>query len=406
MANAVHTLKDPFAGHQDLKEFKTQAEAGVPKAKSFLSDITTKVQSVATGYTEALADSQSNWVSDDNISVGPLTNITTATSTVLLMSITTDLDNIIGDVDKVAKDIKQIEDDYATAQNLRPGCYVLNGQEVTSSTAGATWDDRDNNKIKNANSDLADKVKKAEQAVQSIVTAANAVDLSINDSTMESGDFSGYKAYENDTVQREGKKNIITSVLSYLFGMAEGMLNNGEGALEGIVLGVTSILGNLGIQIPAGITTFIEGLADSGFVEGLADNLFDMFGGDESMREYGRHAGALGEIIGCAFIPGGSLIYGLVQFGKSVKKAHDEGKDLSDWSNLLWPIIDGVSSGFLEGSLIGKAILALTKTGIVSDVSSMIFGGNPITGILSGGWDKVKDTVSGWWDSLMGLFQN
>ena len=400
MANTSITLNNPFDGHEQLKTFRTEAEAAVPKAKSFLDTASTKVTNASTALVSASSDSNANWVSDDNISRAPLENLNTAVTTRLLVSMDADLKNIIDDVDQVAKNIKEIEDQYKTALSYKPGCYMKDGNEVDSSTAGAVWNDNDNNKIKKANDQLKEMVDDAEEEVKSLVESISAIDLGITDDAMKTGNFGAYKGYDNEKIKREGKVGFIKSALSFLYGMIEGVLSDGEGAIEGIVMGVSSLLTNLGIEIP---DTVVNMLGSLELVEGFADSLAEKLGIDQTMREKGNKFGQVGGIFGCALLgPVGNIIYGLATFGKEVKKAQQEGKDIKDMKNLIMPLIKGGLAGIADSSLIGQLILIFTNTDmggdIISSATSLLgqlfgSGGGGLGSLFSGIGNAAKD---GW----------
>ena len=405
MANSSATLNNPFTGHEDIKTFREQADSGKSKLNSFAEDVSSKIETASLGYASAADAITSNWTSSDCKAKDQLAHINEAVTMRLLTSVKGDLVNIIGDIDTVSSNIKDIEDKYDKAKKYKPGCYMKDGNAVSSDTDGAVWKENDNDKIIKANQELPDLVAEAERQVQSIIDQAGTVKLGITESALSTGEFGPLVTYENDIVKREGKVSGFASVLSFAVGVVAGMLNDGENVVELVLTGVQSLL-NL---IPGFDGGVIDGLLDqardSDFVEGILSSLVERLGGDMDSYENGKKWGSVGTMVACHFLgPVGNIIYGLSVLGKEVQQLKSDGKELT-WENMMWPVIKSVGSAIADSSWLGMAGLFLLNTDVgadlVNNVVSMIFGGGSSgTNIFSG----IGNFFSSAWEGVKGIW--
>ncbi len=417
MANTSATLKNPFEGHEDIKTFREQADSGKGKLNSFKSDVTSKIEAVSVGYAAALEASASNWTSSDNTSKEQLTHLSEASTLRLLTSVSGDLANIIGDVETVSSNIKDIENKYEQAKKYKPGVYMKDGNPVSSGVDGAVWNDRDNEKIIKANQELPDLVQEAEKQVQSIIDAAGAVKLGIDAESIKTGNFGALVAYQNDMVKRE-KVSGFASTISFIVGAVAGMLNDGEDFVEMVLTAAQSLLG----LIPGFDTSFFNGLIEkakgSDFIDGIISSLVQKFGGDMDAYERGKKFGPLGTIVGCHILgPVGNILYGLYTAGKQIKTAKAEGRELTDPWTIIQVVGSGIGAAYLDSKLLGLPILGLFNTELGTEFLSQVTSGIPLLGALFGGGsgsgigDTLKNLFSGagdllskGWEAIKGWF--
>lgn len=394
----VKLIDDPMTDR--LKNFKAEAESGLPAAEALASEMSTEMQTIATKYADALAELSTAWTSSDG--AGTIANLSLVAQAVSVLNetATTDLTNIVNDVKTAKSKVEEIESAYAKAQTYKPGGYYQNGKILGvripdgygNATDGIKYEPNDDAKIEQANKELPEKVKEAEKLLDAITDSASGVKLGIIGNMTSGGTLGTYTGYNNEYTGSQASTHHPTwwsSILSGLVGMLEGVLTRGEGALDGIVSAVTSLLPKLGID--SSWLSLIDGMAASDIITNFIDPLLENWDGyDANARRIGNSLGELGAIYGCSLLgPVGNIIYGLSVFGEEFTKQKAQGVDMSDFMNWTGPLYEGAKAGLLDATWWGRIILALQNTGVVSNVTSWI---GDIA--QSNGWTWLSDIMS------------